>query len=213
MKYEFEIGERPSAKWTSDKLRKYVSWASSEVNKRLLEYKAQVDIGTLKESALVEREIRRLQNVLSKSTKKGLFIGTGSEKRTKKELLFKARSLYQFTKWDIYTPQSMRELEERHEKAYNLFNLNYAEYGKTISREDYEELVTAFGILGDSIINQFGSGEIANIYSKASDEKKSNLVQIMLKIIKEQKGQGKTVEQMADLLAQEMLKTDKDDEK
>lgn len=211
MNYDFEINERPSKEWTTDKLRKYVSWASSVVNKRLLEYKAQVDIGAIEESKLLEREIDRLQNILGKSTKKNWFFGVGYEKRRKKELLFKARSLYQFTKWDMYTPQAMRELEDKYEKAYKQFNLLYAEYGSSLSREDYSELVTIFGVIGDEILTQFGSDTVANIYSTASESKKHNLLSYMLDIYNESKGKGWTSEELADRLA-EKLKEDNDNE-
>lgn len=209
MDYEFEVGERPTKDWTNEKLRKYVTWATSLVNKRLLEYKAQVDIGVLDESKLVEREISRLQNILGKSRKRNAFFGVRYEKRRKQELLFKARSLYQFAKWDIYTPQAMREMEEKYEKAYKQFNILYSDYGSSLSREDYSELVTIFGVIGDEILTQFGSDTVANIYSTASESKKHNIISYMLDIYYESKGMGWSTETMADKLAERIKENKK----
>lgn len=211
MKYEFEASEKPNKYWTVERLRQYVSWEVKIVNARLAEYRAQVDIGEREESKLVESEIKRLQDILSKGRGKDKFIGVGYEKSTKTELLFKAKTLYQFTQWDIYTPASVRELEEKYEKAYTNFSELYAEYGYSLSREDYTDLVTIFGIIDDKILNQFGSDTVANIYSRASSTQKHNLLQYMLKINKQSKGKGWTVETLSDMLA-EMMKVDKEEQ-
>lgn len=201
---DFEIGEKPNSDWTVAKLKKFVRWKSTEINKRLAEYKADIDIGVIEDSPLLDKEITRLQSLLSKGIKKSQFIGVGSGKRTKKELLYTARILSQFEEWDMYTPESMREFDKKTEKAYKTFLENYADYSKGLSREEYEELVTTFGTISDTVLTQFGSDAVANIYSRAADSEKHNLISYMLEISKKAHGKGLTSEDLADMLAEKM---------
>lgn len=91
---------------------------------------------------LFGKELERMQRLKPKS------------KSTKDEYKRYYRELKYGLEWDTTTENGRRQLELREQKAYNTFKRKYGD----IPYQEWRDLVETFGALGESMLNQFGSG-------------------------------------------------------
>lgn len=138
---EFNLDDFNSKSWakrSGQDLKKYISYAIKEINKREF-------------TDVVAKEAhRRLGEEITGYTKKGK-LSARMIGKTKEELLFEARNLRDFLNWDYTSDIGKKELQGKYKDAY----LQYIDkdYHMNISQEAYEnyvELLFAFKDLSDA---------------------------------------------------------------
>lgn len=127
-----EFFERAWSKQNSLELRKYISYAINEINTRKYD------------DNLAKTLINKMGNELTGYTREGKLSARVIGK-TKEELMYEARSLYDFLNWDFTSDTAKRDIDEKYKKAY----IKYLEKEghMFITEEAYEryvELVFAF---------------------------------------------------------------------
>ena len=127
-----EFFEKAWSKQNSLELRKYISYAVNEINTRVYN-------DTLSKT-LIGKMGRELTGYTRKGKLSARVIG-----KTREELMYEARSLYDFLNWDFTSDKARKDIDEKYKKAY----LNYLEkeghmYISEEAYERYVELVFAF---------------------------------------------------------------------
>ena len=210
---------KPYSKYTRKELMQMIREDTAELNKRIFEYRQ-----SNKRFNDVENNLAKIKEI--SGTKKGrqsikadgktryrqTEIGVGSiTSKSKSELILQARELHSFLQWDISTPEGQRQWEARETKEWETFNKHFSEYGLT--KNEWRDLVEVFGAVGESVLNQFGSGQGSNAsgsivreFKNASQSGRANLVKLMREVLNETKGTGATEEDNLDLLRQKLSK-------
>lgn len=163
-------------------LKAEIRESTKELNARLQGY----DVS--KGSNFVKSSLYRI-NLLAGSkqiTYKKAVLGL-TARRDKESLIRQARELKAFNKWDIYTPEGKRALEERERKAYETFTEHE---WSDISKQQWKDMVEAFGAIGADIITEVSSDDFVRAYSEASDKGKVRFVDIYKEMEKEYAEQG-----------------------
>ena len=210
---------KPYSRYTRKELMEMIREDTTELNKRIFEYRqSNVSFKDVENNIAKIKEIsgsksgRQLINVDGKKRYREVEIGVGNiTSKSKSELILQARELHSFLQWDISTPEGQRQWEAREKKEWETFNKNFSEYGLT--KNEWRDLVEVFGAVGESILNQFGSGQGSNAsgsivreFKNASQSGRTNLVKEMREVLKENKGTGATEEDNLDLLRQKLSK-------
>ena len=210
---------KPYSRYTRKELMEMIREDTTELNKRVVEYRqSNVSFKDVENNIAKIKEIsgsksgRQLINVDGKKRYREVEIGVGNiTSKSKSELILQARELHSFLQWDISTPEGQRQWEAREKKEWETFNKNFSEYGLT--KNEWRDLVEVFGAVGESILNQFGSGQGSNAsgsivreFKNASQSGRTNLVKEMREVLKENKGTGATEEDNLDLLRQKLSK-------
>ena len=208
---------KPYSKYTRKELIDMIREDTTELNRRVFEYRSSG-----KEFKDVESNLKKIKEVSGaksgrqkvqigeKTSYRQTEIGLGKLKsKSKPELILQARELHSFLQWDISTPEGQRQWEAREKKEWETFNRNFSEYG--LSKEEWRDLVEVFGAVGESVLNQFGSGagnnasgSIVREFKNASQSGRANLVKIMREVLKENSGQGATEESNLILLREKL---------
>ena len=192
---------------------------TTKLNKRIYEYRqsnvsfkdVENNIAKIKEISGAKKGRQAIKED-GKTHYREVEIGVGKiSSKSKSELILQARELHSFLQWDISTPEGQRQWEAREKKEWETFNKNFSEYGLT--KNEWRDLVEVFGAVGESILNQFGSGQGSNAsgsivreFKNASQSGRTNLVKEMREVLKENKGTGATEEDNLDLLRQKLSK-------
>ena len=210
---------KPYSRYTRKELMEMIREDTTELNKRIYEYRqSNVSFKDVENNIAKIKEIsgsksgRQLINVDGEKRYRQVEIGVGNiTSKSKSELILQARELHSFLQWDISTPEGQRQWEAREKKEWETFNKNFSEYGLT--KNEWRDLVEVFGAVGESILNQFGSGQGSNAsgsivreFKNASQSGRTNLVKEMREVLKENKGTGATEEDNLDLLRQKLSK-------
>lgn len=207
------------SKYTKKELMQMIREDTAELNKRVFEYRqsnasfkdVENNIAKIKEISGVKKGRQAIKED-GKTYYREVEIGVGKiSSKSKSELILQARELHSFLQWDISTPEGQRQWEAREKKEWETFNKNFSEYGLT--KNEWRDLVEVFGAVGESILNQFGSGQGSNAsgsivreFKNASQSGRTNLVKEMREVLKENKGTGATEEDNLDLLRQKLSK-------
>lgn len=210
---------KPYSKYTKKELMKMIREDTAELNKRVFEYRqsnasfkdVENNIAKIKEISGAKKGRQAIKED-GKTHYREVEIGVGKiSSKSKSELILQARELHSFLQWDISTPEGQRQWEAREKKEWETFNKNFSEYGLT--KNEWRDLVEVFGAVGESILNQFGSGQGSNAsgsivreFKNASQRGRTNLVKEMREVLKENKGTGATEEDNLDLLRQKLSK-------
>lgn len=132
-------------------------------------------------------------------------IGLGLKGKKKKELILQARELSSFLRWDIESPEGMRQLEVREKNEWEKFERNHPDW----SYEDWRKFVEVSGALGTELLSKFGSETIASDFVKRIEKSRKDenykmdgetYLKMMLETIKESEGEGLTQTELVDLL-------------
>ena len=210
---------KPYSKYTRKELMGMIREDTAELNKRVFEYRqsnasfkdVENNIAKIKEISGAKKGRQAIKED-GKTHYREVEIGVGKiSSKSKSELILQARELHSFLQWDISTPEGQRQWEAREKKEWETFNKNFSEYGLT--KNEWRDLVEVFGAVGESILNQFGSGQGSNAsgsivreFKNASQSGRTNLVKEMREVLKENKGTGATEEDNLDLLRQKLSK-------
>lgn len=168
--------EYVSKDWTVKELQQFIREETNSVNRKLIEYYA--------DNPTPAPQIEQMKNRL-------VMLGTGKEQKhggialglrgkTKAELIVQARALEEFIQTDIYTPEAMREQEEKFQDQYTKFTGDRPDLQLTES--EYKDLVETFGALGDHVLNMWGSEEVAALYNDYAkqEEKPKDFISLMV---------------------------------
>ena len=210
---------KPYSKYTRKELMQMIREDTAELNKRVFEYRqsnasfkdVENNIAKIKEISGAKKGRQAIKED-GKTHYREVEIGVGKiSSKSKSELILQARELHSFLQWDISTPEGQRQWEAREKKEWETFNKNFSEYGLT--KNEWRDLVEVFGAVGESILNQFGSGQGSNAsgsivreFKNASQSGRTNLVKEMREVLKENEGTGATEEDNLDLLRQKLSK-------
>lgn len=191
------MSEKTTSQLTTKELKQRIRALTSQVNKKIVEYEKK---GA--KNIPVNNAITRLKELGTGNTK-AKQVGLGLTYKRKAELIRQYRELEYFESWDIFTPDGKRKIEAREQKAWESFSKD----NPNINYDEWRNMVETFGAIGDSVLNQFGSSNIVELYTELDDTGKTNLIHYMREIQKETAGNGGdlvTPEDMVDRL-REML--------
>lgn len=210
---------KPYSRYTRKELMQMIREDTAELNKRIFEYRqsntsfkdVENNIAKIKEISGTKKGRQSIKSD-GKTRYRQTEIGVGRiTSKSKSELILQARELHSFLQWDISTPEGQRQWEAREKKEWETFNKNFSEYGLT--KNEWRDLVEVFGAVGESVLNQFGSGQGSNAsgsvvreFKNASQSGRANLVKEMREVLKENEGTGATEEDNLDLLRQKLSK-------
>lgn len=208
---------KPYSRYTKKELMEMIKEDTAELNRRIFEYRqsntsfrdVENNIAKIKEISGT-KEGRQSIKVEGKTRYRKVEVGIGRiASKTKSELILQARELHSFLQWDISTPEGQRQWEAREKKEWETFSKNFSEYGLT--KNEWRDLVEVFGAVGESVLNQFGSGQGSNSsgsivreFKNATQSGRANLVKVMKEVLKENEGTGATEEDNLDLLRQKL---------
>ena len=130
-----EFNSKAWSKRSSYDLRKYISQAVKDINRRNLNDK------------VTQAEFERLGNDITGFTKKGN-LSARMIGKTKEELIYEARQLHNFLSWDYTSDAGKRELQGKYKEAYEKFrNIEGNEKYDQRTYEIYVEMMNAFSDL------------------------------------------------------------------
>ena len=193
-----------SDQWTTRELRAYIREETENMNRRLIEYYASE---TNPNPVVNQLKMRLLELGTGAKENKPVEIqkiGLGLTNKTKSELLQQARALHEAINVDIYTPQGIRDYDEKEKQQYETFIKNRPALAG-MSLDEYHDLVEAFGALGTHVLEEFGYEELAQIYYSTKGVKKLDLVEAVKDIKRETKGEGLDQTQLIDKLRERMV--------
>ena len=193
-----------SDQWTTRELRAYIREETENMNRRLIEYYASE---TNPNPVVNQLKMRLLELGSGAKENKPVEIqkiGLGLTNKTKPELLQQARALHEAINVDIYTPQGIRDYDEKEKQQYETFIKNRPALAG-MSLDEYHDLVEAFGALGTHVLEEFGYEELAQIYYSTKGVKKLDLVEAVKDIKRETKGEGLDQTQLIDKLRERMV--------
>lgn len=145
------------------------------------------------------KSIAGVKGGIDKTTEAKQEIGLGLKGKTKSELILQARELSSFLRWDIESPEGMRQLEAREKKEWESFSKNHPNW----NYEDWRRFVELSGALGSSVMSKFGSETIASDFVKRvqkEDIDAAKYIDAMKETLKEAEGKGKSMEDIVDIL-------------
>lgn len=130
-----EFNSKAWSKRSSYDLRKYISQAVKDINRRNLNDK------------VTQAEFERLGNDITGFTKKGN-LSARMIGKTKEELIYEARQLHNFLSWDYTSDAGKRELQGKYKEAYEKFKtIEGNEKYDQRTYEIYVEMMNAFSDL------------------------------------------------------------------
>ena len=169
----------PKKKWTTEQLKAYIKQRTKEANKNINEYRDKVKKGDIEEYRSVENVIEKLRAKAGVKGRKGAEIGLGLSGKKKEALLEQARGLARYKQFDVWSEDYKREKEEKTQKAYESFKSNLYNKGVDISYDEYKDMVTQLGTIGEGVLGQLDYQSVLEQYSTAIKRgKKINLVEI-----------------------------------
>ena len=130
-----EFNSKSWSKRSSYDLRKYISQAIKDINRRNLNDK------------VTKAEFERLGKDITGFTKNGN-LSARMIGKTKEELMYEARQLHNFLSWDYTSDAGQRELQGKYREAYEKFkNIEGNEKYDQRTYEIYVEMMNAFSDL------------------------------------------------------------------
>lgn len=169
----------PKKKWTTEQLKAYIRQRTKEANKNINEYRDKVKKGDIEEYRSVENVIEKLRVKAGVKGRKGAEIGLGLSGKKKEALLEQARGLARYKQFDVWSEDFKREQEEKTQKAYKSFKSNLLYKGVDVTYEEYKNMVSQLGNIGEAVLGQLNYEAALEQYSEAlRSGKKINLVQI-----------------------------------
>lgn len=153
----------------------------------------------LQDKFSVKQAISNLQQ-LGATGRKGNIIGLGfSNKGRNKASLVRQLKELDYTNPLFENEDGVNYLEEKYQRAYNEFLREHPD----VTEEEYRDVVTAFGSVGEDIVKQFDSNQIADI--AVAHGKTINIADIMLEVVRENKGKGADVRTNTDAFMRKLL--------
>ena len=170
-------------KKSSQELRTIIKALTQEANERIKMYQEEGE-----ELKPVENEIETLYNIGSRLKKTGA-LGTGRiQNRNHEGLVYQARALYNFHKWDFVSLEGKKTITEREERRANTLRERFEAFNN-LSDEDITNITEVMGAVGKKTLEKYGSAQVvAEETIKEAVHKKINVVDIMKKLAEESKG-------------------------
>jgi hypothetical protein len=193
-KFTIDLGDQPKLEWTTRQQRAWIREATREVNKAV--YDIQTSGQDLRKDypLLAEQRDRLIELGTGKEYRGG--IGLGLTYKTKAELQLQARALKEtlnLLQGEVQT----EEQQAQYSQAYDTFIENHP--GIDLSYEEYTDMVEVMGAAGEHLLNSFGnSDDFIEAYADAREDGQSHVdvMQAMVEVNREAKGQGLSTNQM-----------------
>lgn len=188
--------ERKYKDMTLKELKAEIRYKTNQVNIALY------DKPELHDNFAVQQTVKKLQGVGAKG-RNGNVVGLGFFKkgRDKESYIRQLREL-EYAEPMITDNDGVIFLEEKYQNAMKTFLSKKGNQNKT--EEDWRDMVETFGTVGKEIVDQFGSNQIAELFK---DKTRSvDMVQMMLDVIDESKGQAWTKRDLKSKLKQKISK-------
>lgn len=167
---------------TKKALKDIIRAKTADLNKAI----AENDV----DSFAMKQAINKLQSLGAKG-RKGNVVGLGlSRNRSKESLIRQIRELDYVT--PLVTNEGVSFLDEKYKSSYRTFLKDHP----NVTEEEWRELVTTFGSVGEDIVSKFDSNQIADIVKDSG--KRVDISQIMIDIIRDGKTKGSTVRSNTD---------------
>lgn len=150
-----EFNEKSWKKHTSLELKRYISYAVKEINKRNYNDKPAIEAH------------KKLAEDVTGYTKAGN-LSARTMGRTREQLLFEARKLHDFLAWDYSSEEGKFELLNKYKQSYDKY-ISKSNHAK-LTQEQYEtyvELVNAFSELSKS----YSSDQLREWYDTVESSK------------------------------------------
>ena len=181
-----------SDKWTTRELRAFIRQETQSVNYKFIDYIQSEE----KPNPIALAEFEKLK-ALGTGNVNAEYIGLGLTYKTKAELLVQARALQEAQQVDFFTPEAMREYDEKEQAAYNTTR---DRYGVNMSADDFHQFAESMGAL-DSYINNrgLGSKELLMVYNDASEKGKINFASYFM-ATKREMAAGMSTDDFVDIL-------------
>jgi hypothetical protein len=168
----------PSNKWTVEELKDYIRKSTKEANARIDSYK-KLNLNDPVFDRVTEKLLR-----INPTKDDKLKLGFKGQK--KRQLLMRAKRFEEFKRVDTITPEA---IQAEKDKVWEMYASFTGDNGYDMSLKTYEELVDAFGVLGDDVIGTFDYMALVEQYSQAVDAgKEIDLVAIINRELNQHKG-------------------------
>lgn len=179
---------------TVKELKQYIRSATIEANERISTYSyeyIQSNAGTVGDL------ITGLKSSGTGNTSRD-YVGLGFTGKNKADLLEQAQGLEYFNQWDYMSQKASRERREQEDKAWETFQRHHKKW----DRDQWANAMNFFNNISDSVIGQFGSEEVIEMFSYADDNDISPeaFSDIIKETTEEATGQGWTSEDLVDAL-------------
>ena len=185
-------------KWkdlTIKELKAEIRYKTNQVNIDLY------DKPELMDNFAVQQTVAKLQGVGAKG-KNGNIVGYGFKKGRDKESYIRQLRELEYAEPLLSDYEGVQHLDERYQRARDTFLAKKGNKGKT--EEDWRDMVETFGALGKEIVDQYGSNQIAELFK--SKTRKVDMVQMMLDVLEENKGEGLSKRELKSKLKQKISK-------
>lgn len=193
-KFTIDLGDQPKKEWTTRQQRAWIREATREVNKAVYDIEASGQDLRKDYPLLAEQRDRLIELGTGKEYRGG--IGLGLTYKTKSELQLQARALKEtlnLLQGEVQT----EEQQAQYSQAYDTFIDNHP--GIDLSYEEYTDMVEVMGAAGEHMLNSFGnSDDFVEAYADAREDGHSHVdvMQAMVEVNREAKGQGLSTNQM-----------------
>jgi len=164
---------------TIKELKAQIRYKTNQVNIALY------DKPELHDKFAVQQTVKKLQATGAKG-RNGNIVGLGFSKGRDKESYIRQLRELEYAEPLISDYEGVAFMEEKFTKAMNTFLSKKGNKGKT--EEDWRDMVETFGTLGKEIVDQFGSNQVAELFS--SSTRNVDMVQLMLDTLDEAQGKG-----------------------
>lgn len=197
---------------TTRELRAYIRQLTPQVNENYKSYQDALTKGAMQPKPILEERHARLVSLgQGQKTKRAAdpskTVGMGLSLKKKSVLIVQARALEQFIKIDTWSPAAIKKADAKARKAFKTFKRRQM---TTLSFEQYKDLTEVMGAVGEHVLNEFGVYNIIKTYEQAVQQgkkKEYNIAREMENILTETHGQGKTKQEIVDILRERILKT------
>ena len=187
--------ERKYKDMTLKELKAEIRYKTNQVNIALY------DKPELHDNFAVQQTVKKLQGIGAKG-RNGNVVGLGFKKGRDKESYIRQLRELEYAEPMITDNDGVIFLEEKYQNAMKTFLSKKGNQNKT--EEDWRDMVETFGTVGKEIVDQFGSNQIAELFK---DKTRSvDMVQMMLDVIDESKGQAWTKRDLKSKLKQKISK-------
>lgn len=196
MDYNNFNGVKPYSKMTINELKAQIRMKTNQVNADLLSREE------LKDSFSMNQVVKRLQHIGTKggTASNGVEIplgtGLGKKGRTKSSYINQVREL-DYAQKILESETGIAELEDKYKQSYDSFIASNPNKLKGITEEEWKSLVNAWGSLGEKVVKDFDSTQIAKLYKQYGDNE-IDIESMLRQVLKEHTGKQKTVAENTD---------------
>jgi hypothetical protein len=144
-----------------------------------------------KDNYAVSQAITKLQGVGAKG-RNGNTVGLGFKSGRSRESYVRQLRELDFAVPLVTDYEGRQYLEEKYNNSYNKFSTTHPE----ISKEDWRDMVETFGAVGKSLVDEFGSDNIVDLFTDKS--RSIDMVGLMKKAKDNMKGKSASQQDMVD---------------